>query len=284
MEKSTENCGTIEDWAVRYILAEDLGTKLDPPPPPRDFSHPRPASRRIERPGRPPELQVVERAPRMPKKGLRAPRARARLLHTFLHHELQAAELMLWALLAFPDTPEPFRRGLVGIFQDEIRHLQLYRAHLERLGMRYGDEPVRDWFWQRIPEAKSPLEFVACLGIGFEGGNLDHAARFAARFRAAGDEEGAQVQELVGDEEVRHVRFAVHWFRVYSESDPRFSGGLTFENWCAALPGPLSPLTMRGPEINREERARAGLDDAFLDALALWRPEDEPPSARAKRE
>lgn len=263
---------TIEDWVLAYLETEDLAHKLDPPPAPGGFVQPRPAARRISPPGRPPELRVVEKAPRSPKGGLRGERARGRLLHTFLHHELQAAELMLWAILAFPDTPEPFRRGLVGIFWDEIRHMQMYRRHMETLGMRFGDEPVRDWFWQRIPEARSPLEFVACLGIGFEGGNLDHAQRFAQRFRDAGDEEGARIQEVVGAEEVRHVRFAVHWFRHYTELDPRFAGGLTFENWCAVLPGPLSPLTMRGKQLNRAERAKAGLDDAFLDALDAWEP------------
>ena len=52
---------------------------------------------------------------------IRVPKRRAELLHTFLHHELQAAELMCWAILAFPETPEAFRLGLLGVARDEIR-------------------------------------------------------------------------------------------------------------------------------------------------------------------
>src|SRR5262249_50768073 len=154
------------------------------------------------------------------------------VVHTFLHHELQAAELMAWAILAFPETPLAFRRGLVGIFADEVRHMGLYARHLERLGHAYGDFPVRDWFWERVPRAATAAHFVAVLGIGFEGGNLDHARRFAERFRAAGDEEGAALQERVCAEEIAHVRFAVRWFGELTGARP------DFERWARHLPAP----------------------------------------------
>src|SRR5262249_54933144 len=97
--------GTIERWAWDYIHATDLEAKLGPiAPPPRWAGDPPP--RRPTAPGRPPELRVTERADKM--RGLMAPSGRARALHTFLHHELQAAELMAWAVLAYPDTPVAF--------------------------------------------------------------------------------------------------------------------------------------------------------------------------------
>ncbi len=117
-----------------------------------------------------------------------------------------------------------------------------------------------------MPACETPRQFVACIGIGFEGGNLDHSARFAAEFRECGDEEGAQVQELVGREEVAHVRFAVHWFHAFGDDT------LTFEDWVGALPPPLSPLVMRGRPLQHARRAAAGLDDAFLAALEAWTP------------
>ena len=114
--------GTVERWALDYVTATSLKVKLAPEPPGSRLRGGSEApARRIEAPGRPPELQVTERADKV--RGLRAPSGRARALHTFFHHELQAAELMGWAILAFPDTPLAFREGLLRIALDEIRIL-----------------------------------------------------------------------------------------------------------------------------------------------------------------
>lgn len=255
--------GTVERWAYDYVVSTRLAHKLAPPPAPEVFAGGPPI--RLASPGRPPELRVVPRAPKAPKAGaLRRPEKRAALFSTFLHHELQAAELFAWALLAFPDTPIPFRRGLLKILGDELRHMELYRAHVERLGGEIGREPVRDWFWERVPRATTPASFVALLGLGLEGANLDHAARWAERLREAGDEEAARIEETVGEEEIPHVRFALHWFE-------RFTGETGFDAFRAALPPPVSPAVLRGEPMARAARRRAGLDDAFLDALAACR-------------
>ncbi|MEI8255030.1 MAG: DUF455 family protein, partial [Deltaproteobacteria bacterium] len=109
--------------------------------------------------------------------------------------------------------------------------------------------------------------YVATIGMGFEGANLDHTDRFAQRFRAVDDEPGARVQEVIGDEEVPHVRFALHWFQ-------HWTGGNDFATWVAHLPPPLSPILMRGLPIRRDERLRAGFTPAFLDQLSQWRETD----------
>ena len=92
---------------------------------------------------------------------------------------------MCWAILAFPETPPSFRRGLMAIAREEVRHMGLYLEHLGVLGHAVGDFEVRDWFWERVPSCESPAAFVATMGIGFEGGNLDHSERFAARLHGA---------------------------------------------------------------------------------------------------
>jgi uncharacterized ferritin-like protein (DUF455 family) len=170
---------------------------------------------------------------------------------------------MAWALLAFADAPRPFRSGLVHIALEEVRHMGLYREHLASLGHQYGDFPVRDWFWERIPASPTAMHFVAVMGIGFEGGNLDHTARFAAHFRAIGDELGAVVQERICAEEVHHVRFALRWFS-------RWAGCADFTVWAQHLPPPLSPLLMRGKSLNVADRLRSGMSPEFLDELARW--------------
>lgn len=257
--------GTVERWAWDYVRSTSLAHKLSPPPRPERWED-APPPRRIEAPGRPPELSAIERPPKTPRPGaLRDPLKRAQLVHTFFHHELQAAELMAWAFLAFPDAPHELRRGLLRIADDEVRHARMYAEHLARLGSAVGAFGVRDWFWERVSSVRRLVELVALLGIGFEGGNLDHSARFAAAFREAGDEEGARLQEIVGAEEVAHVRFAVRAFEA-------LEGPLTFERWLAVLPPPLTPIVMRGRPIQREARARAGLPRAFVEALGAYEP------------
>jgi uncharacterized ferritin-like protein (DUF455 family) len=253
--------GTVERWAFDYVTTDSLATKLAPAAPPSQWED-APPSRRILSPGRPPSLRVVHKAPK--SRAVTTPVGRARAMHAFFHHELQAAELMLWALLAFPDTPRAFREGLVRIALDEVRHMGLYAEQLVRLGHRFGDFAVRDWFWERVPTCPTAVSFVAVMGLGLESANLEHSASFAARFRAAGDEESARVQELVGLEEIAHVRFGVRWFGELARP-------LEFEAWRQALPAPLTPLLMRGRPLQRDARARAGQTKPFLDALEAFR-------------
>lgn len=252
--------GTVERWAYDYVTTTSLAHKVAPPPRPDVWAED--VARRITSPGRPAELRVEARAKKRPRAGaLVAPLRRAELIHTFWHHELQAAELFAWAMLAFVDTPRAFRAGLLGILDDEVRHMAMYREHIVTLGADVGAFPVRDWFWQRVPTCETPLSFVALMGLGLEAANLDHAARFASQLLAAGDPAGAELEARVGEEEVAHVKFARVWFT-------RWSGGFDLDAWSAALPHPVSPAVLRGEPMNRDARRRAGFDDTFLDGLA----------------
>ena len=259
MELPTED--SVQQWCWRLVTTETLGEKLaegavgdawevDPP------------ARRPDRPGRPPELRVVAKSPRTPRPAaLRRPEVRAELLHTLAHHELQAAELFAWAVLAFPDTPQAFRAGLVRLAQDELRHLRLYDRELRRLGFAYGAFPVRDWFWERVSTCPDAASFVALQGLGLEGANLEHAARLAQQLRAGGDPEAAAVLEQVEREEISHVAFAVRWFQELT-GEP-----LDYDRWRECLPRPLTPAILRGPALNRAARRRAGLDETFMSRL-----------------
>jgi uncharacterized ferritin-like protein (DUF455 family) len=256
----------VESWAQHYVTSADLGVKLSPPPVPLHFRDGG-APLRLDRPGRPAELRPARRGERTPRpEALKDPHYRARALHAFFHHELQAAELMCWAVLAFADAELEFRRGLVGICLDEIRHMNLYREHIEALGFALGDFGVRDWFWRRVPACSSKVAFVSVMGMGLEAANLEHAASFAARFRAAGDERGALVQERIALEEVAHVSFATRWFI-------RWTGGCRFDEWASYLPPPLSPWVLHGEPLAAEARGRAGMPAEFTAALAAYVPD-----------
>lgn len=253
--------GTVERWAQDFIAATRLSEKLAPALPPTTWANPK-LPLVIAAPGRPVELVPREKKKKTPK--VANPARRAEVVHTFLHHELQAAELMAWAILAFPDTPPAFRRGLLGICRDEIRHLQLYAAHLETLGHPFGSFPVNDWFWKRVPaDNPTPAHFVARLGIAFEGANLDHGARFTEAFAAAGDARAAEIQAQIVEEEIPHTAFALHWFR-------QFTGDVEFHAWRKYLPLPISPVMARGLPLNVAARLKAGYAPEFLQQLEAW--------------
>jgi uncharacterized ferritin-like protein (DUF455 family) len=127
---------------------------------------------------------------------------------------------------------------------------------------------VRDWFWQRTLQCDTPLQYVALMGLGFEGGNLEHARRFDGLLRGAGDLESAELVARVGREEVAHVRFASRWFCEWTGRDP--AEGPDFDRWAAALPPPLTPAVLRGRPLDRERRLRAGLSAPFLDRLEAF--------------
>ncbi|HEY4156919.1 MAG TPA: DUF455 family protein [Polyangiaceae bacterium] len=267
----------VEAWAEQYVLSTALSVKIAPPAPPTVFrANAVPA--RLTAPGRPSELRTARRGERTPKlEALKEPHYRARALHAFFHHELQAAELMCWALLAFADAELEFRKGLLGICLDEIRHMNLYREHIEALGSKLGDFGVRDWFWKRVPACQTKLAFVSVMGMGLEAANLEYAGDFAARFRLVGDERGAEIQERIAKEEIAHVRFATRWFT-------RWTGDCEFETWAAELPPPLSPWVMHGSPIAEGARLRAGMSAEFVAALAAFVPEPKGrPTIRAER-
>lgn len=256
----------VEAWAEHYVLSAELRDKIAPSAPPPRFRE-QAVPRRLLAPGRPAEFRAAKRGERTPKlEALKEPYYRARALHAFFHHELQAAELMCWALLAFSDAELEFRKGLLGICLDEIRHMNSYREHILRLGCKIGDFGVREWFWKRVPSCPSKLSFVSVMGMGLEAANLEYAGDFAARFRAVGDELGAQIQERIAKEEVAHVGFATRWFA-------RWTGGCDFETWAAELPPPLSPWVMHGSPLAEQARRRAGMSPDFIAALAAYVPE-----------
>lgn len=256
----------VEAWARHYVLSTDLRVKLSPPAVPdtfREAGNPE----RILAPGRPPGFFPAPRREKSPKpQGLVEPRLRARVLHAFFHHELQAAELMCWAMLAFCDAELEFRQGLLRICLDEIRHMNLYNEHIERLGFSVGAFGVRDWFWKRVPACGDKISFVSVMGMGFEAANLEYAPDFAERFRSVGDHVGADVQLLIAREELAHVMFGTTWFK-------RWTGGCDFDVWLSHLPPPLSPAVLHGDPVARDARIRAGMTAPFIADLMAYVPD-----------
>jgi uncharacterized ferritin-like protein (DUF455 family) len=204
---------------------------------------------------------------------MRDPQQRARILHALANHELQAIELFAWAVLAFPDTPAAFRRGLLAILADEQRHLALYVERLAAHGVALGDLPVTGHFWNKLDHLAGPCEFVCAMNLTFENANLDFSGEYAAAARAAGDEATSRALEQVHADEIRHVHFGWVWMqKLAGDRD-------SWQTYLAHVRPPLGPQRARGVRFDREARRRAGLDEDFiaaLEATAPTRPSGEP--------
>ena len=266
---------TARAYAERLVSTATLEGKLEPPPANLVLEDAGPPLRPLA-PGRPASLAIVagKNARVPPLAGMRDPGQRARILHALANHELQAIELFAWALLAYPDAPVAFRRGLVAILADEQRHMSLYTDRLTAHGTRFGDHPVTGHFWNKLDHLTGPLEFVCAMGLTFENANLDFAGDYAAAARACGDLATAEVLDQVHADEIGHVHFGWTWLRKLA--------GDTADPWQAYLDHvrfPLGPRRARGARFDRDARRRAGFDERFIDALeavAPTRPGGEP--------
>lgn len=251
----------IRDFARTVLLTEDLGLKLTPAPAGLTDEHPGPPLRILE-PGRSPNLRFATRIEVPSIEGFHDPAQRGRILHALANHEFQAAELFAWALLAFPDTPPEFRRGLLEILDDEQRHTRMYIARLEDAGSRFGDYPVNGYFWGKVEAITSPLRFLCAMSLTFENANLDHTVDYAEAARRAGDAKTAAVIERVHLDEIEHVRFGWTWLQAFKKEDET-----SWDAYRANLTWPLRPAKARGRTFRREGREAAGLDAEFIRRL-----------------
>jgi uncharacterized ferritin-like protein (DUF455 family) len=265
---------TAHAYASAIVLGDTLAAKLVPPPADLELQATAPALR-IAAPGRPANLAIVPgRQARVPPiAGMPDPAQRARILHALANHELQAIELFAWALLAYPDAPLAFRRGLVAIVADEQRHFAMYCDRLAAHAVAFGDHPVTGHFWNKLDHLATPLEFVCAMGLTFENANLDFAGDYARAARACGDTATAGVLEQVHEDEIGHVHFALVWLAKLTDNADAWTA------YNANIRPPLGPHRARGATLDRDARRRAGFDDAFieaLDAIAAKRPSGEP--------
>jgi len=252
-------------FALGVVLGPSLDIKLAPPRADLTDVEPEVVALPLE-PGRPESLRIrpgreVKRLPSL--SGMRDPRQRGRILHALANHELQAAELYAWAILAYPEAPTAFRRDLLRILQEEQRHARMYISRLEACGQAFGDHPVTGYFWRKAEGLRGhPLRFVCAMALTFENANLDHTVDLEAAARDAGDLASAAVIRRVRADEVGHVAFGWRWLAAFK--DPALT---MWEAYVAQMQWPLRPALARGRGFNREDRLAAGLEPDFIRRL-----------------
>lgn len=279
---------TLRERCLAILEGGELETKLAPPfaaggelLPDADPGQ----SLHVARPSRAPELAMRGGAARLPRPDeLDSPRARAKCLRRFAHHELMAVELFAWALLRWPELPAELRRGFALALADEQRHCRMYLERLRAHGEDFGDEPLSDYFWRHVPaihaHPRGPLAFLAAMGLTLEQANLDFTLLYAEGFRRAGDEASARVSEVVHRDEQRHVALAAEWLVKLAPA-----GEGEVEAYGASVPFPLEASRAKGRRFDAGARRGAGLGEALIEHVRAARATQESrPRSRRPRE
>ncbi len=140
-----------------------------------------------------------------------------------------------------------------------------------------SEHPRSDYFWKHVPAMAASnagySAFLAAVGLTFEQGNLDFAPLYRDGFRAAGDEQSAQVCERVHRDEIGHVRFAAAGLRSRAvDAGEQLSDIALYER---AVPFPLGAARAKGRRFDAQARLEAGLSGEFIEYVRHARPTQE---------
>ncbi|MFI5334635.1 MAG: DUF455 family protein [Chlamydiales bacterium] len=251
----------MREFARRILSAETLEEKLIDPGTLTDENPGTPLF--WKEPARPPGMgfkrhSSKEKLPALHEHG--NPDKRAVCLHRFAGHELLAVEIMAYALLAFPEAPKQFRRGVAHTLREEQGHVKLYVDRMRELGLKFGDLPLYKHFWSHVPFLTSPLHYVSVMSLTFEMANLDFAPMYGRSFARHGDEASSDLMQTILKDEIGHVSFGYQWLKKFKELN--FSD---WDTWRAHVPPLLTPDRARGFILMEGERKKAGIPQDWIE-------------------
>lgn len=253
----------ISHWTRRILGATTLEEKLLQPESLTDHQ-PGPAQFWDE-PSRPEGMHFSRRSKQEklpPFHTLDSADHRAICLHRFAGHELLAVEIMAHALVAFPDAPSTFRRGLAHTLKEEQEHVKLYMKRMEELGLQFGDLPQYKHFWSHVKFLTSPIKYVSTMCLTFEMANLDFAPMYGEAFARYGDDPSAALMATIVHDEISHVGFGMRWLKQFKEKHE-----CLWEAWVRSQSELLTPQRAKGFLLHKDSRREAGVPEEWLHRL-----------------
>lgn len=253
----------IKDWAAQLLAADSIEGKLCNPGLLTDHNPGRAV--RWKEPARPPGMQMQKRSKKDKLPAFHEhndPDKRAVCLHRFAGHELLAIEIMAYALLAFPQAPQSFRKGLAHTLRDEQRHLKLYIDLMKCMGLNFGDLPLYRHFWVHTPKMVSPIQYVSTMSLTLEMANLDFAPMYGQSFLRNGDHQSSDLMAQILKDEISHVGFGLRWlkkFKPQTLSD--------WDAWKQSISSFMTPKRAKGFILHEEYRLAAGIPQDWIDHL-----------------
>jgi uncharacterized ferritin-like protein (DUF455 family) len=252
----------LHHWAIRILSADTLEEKLLNPSVLTDLD-PGPAIIWKE-PTRPAGMgfKTHSRNQKLPRfHEHSAESKRAECLHRFAGHELLAVEIMAFTLLAFPNAPKHFRKGLAHTLKEEQGHVRLYAKRLKEMGVEFGTLPLFRHFWAYVPFIASPMHYISLMSLTFEMANLDFAPLYGASFERCGDKESALLMNQILEDEISHVSFGCSWLKKWKSDEQS-----EWQAWMGHLPPILLPSRAKSHtgDFFEENRRMAGVPEDWI--------------------
>ncbi|MFI0435795.1 MAG: DUF455 family protein [Parachlamydiaceae bacterium] len=254
----------LREWAIHILSSDTLEGKLTDPGEWTD--HAPGSSLYWDEPTRPPGMGFSRktREDKLPPFQDHAdPYKRALCMHRFAGHELLAVEIMAFAILAFPQAPSTFRKGLAHTLREEQGHVMLYMEQMKRLGVSFGDLPLYRHFWKHTSYIQSPIHYVSMMSLTFEMANLDFAPIYGKSFAHHGDFEAAGLMATILKDEIAHVKFGWRWLKQFKQDNDS-----EWDAWESTLSSTLlTPKRAKGFFIHEEPRKLAGIPQEWIAKL-----------------
>lgn len=223
----------------------------------------------IEAPKTPARPEKPRLAPpgEVPRRRLGSESGRAALLHAIAHIEFNAIDLAFDMAARFSGEiaklgldANVFAQDWVQVGDDEARHFSLVTTRMRQFGLAYGDLPAHNGLWEAADATAENLSArLAVAPLILEARGLDVTPDMIDRLRSAGDEESADILNVIYEDEIGHVACGQRWFHEVCDAlnrDPAVEFNALRTKY---FKGVLKP------PFNHEARAKAGLPRAFYD-------------------
>lgn len=150
----------------------------------------------------------------MPKRKLSAPGGAAAFFHAIAHIEFVAIYLAWDIIYRFRNLPDTFYQDWLRIADEEAQHFELIQAHLQGMGVNYGDLPAHSGLWDHAKDTEGDiLARLALVPRCMEARGLDVTPGLIGKFKKLGDTASVALLNRILTDEIGHVERGSFWFK-----------------------------------------------------------------------
>lgn len=141
-------------------------------------------------------------------------------LHRQMNEEINGMEISARNLADFPDAPWELRMAMARQCYDESRHIEMFRAGVERRGAAVGHYPVMNFQYRILMNINSLVGRLTVQNRSFEAAGIDAIQNEILELaKNRGEEDLVELFDTQLADEVQHVRYANVWLPKLRELD-----------------------------------------------------------------